>query len=66
MLDTALEVDEAAPDSEELLEQTLDFVTLKIRTMVPDYQCEHNDPFCLSCGLKQMVEDSVLFEDDEA
>ena len=64
MVDT-LEVDEVAPVSEQSLEQTLDFVTWKIRNMVPGYQCEHNDPFCLSCGLKHLVEDSVLFEGND-
>jgi len=64
MADTVADSDciEDAPELPANLDETLAFVTGKIRTMVPDYSCEHNDPFCLSCGLKRLVEDSVLFE----
>jgi hypothetical protein len=61
MANAYIELDEEPAN----LEETLDFVAGKIRTMVPtDYLCEHDDPNCLSCGLKRLVENSVLYGDD--
>jgi hypothetical protein len=61
MTNTSYEVDCEVPESG-ISEDDLALVTAKIRSIVPEYVCVHNERFCLSCWLPHLVEELTSTE----